>query len=375
MSGKSATTLSVPADFFAPVAEVFPAYGIVDLAPALESAEFKQHLATYDRWVAEGHHGAMEYLKRGRDRRADPRLVFPETRSILCILEPYAKAPLGETSPLVGPRYARYLRGADYHERIASRLEGALERVRGTSDPQLRWKVCVDTSAVLERAWAQLSGLGWVGKNSLLIHPQLGSYVFVGVALLNREFGVGPQLLPDYCGRCERCLTACPTSAITREKTVLSRQCIAYWTLEKRGELEFAPASQSQMGNWVAGCDICQEVCPFNTKPVKQDVTPAEAQPLRTYLEHLRETETDYRARVRDSSLSRVKPVQFKRNVLLALENSLNALGDSEWALTDLPSELLDALADFSRFYPDLTELTERCREKLIARLAKCGES
>jgi len=349
----------------------------VDLVPALESQEFKQHISAYDRWLENGHHGAMEYLKRGRDRRADPRLLFPDAQSVLCILEPYAKAPLGETSSRIGPRYARYLRGVDYHERIAKRFDEALQKVRDRWDPNLKWKVCVDTSAVLERAWAQLCGLGWVGKNTLLIHPKLGSYVFVGVAFLNRSFGVGPQLLPDYCGNCDRCLTACPTSAITREKTVLSRQCIAYWTLEKRGELDFAPATQSQMGNWVAGCDICQEVCPFNIKPAKQESKSEMDIGLRTFLEHLRETEEDYRTRVRNSSLSRVKPGQFKRNLVLTLENSIET-GEGQWPLVDSPAEIISALDALVGIYPDLDPHILRCREKANSRIPshhpKCGQ-
>ncbi|NDD91375.1 tRNA epoxyqueuosine(34) reductase QueG [bacterium] len=290
--------------------------------------EYQDHLRRYDDWIDRGNAAEMHYLVRGRERRRDPRLVFPEAHSVFCVLLPYRKLPAGQTDPKKGPRYARYLDGEDYHDRISARLEAALEKVaRQNPHLPLRWKVCVDTSAVLERSWAALSGLGWIGKNTLLIHPKHGSYTFIGVVLLNQELGQSPRSLPDYCGNCSRCLQSCPTQALEESRSLNSRKCISYWTLEKRGELALSDADKSAIGTWVAGCDLCQEACPFNTKPVRASLEGG-SQPLTgaiatdSWEALLVEDENQYRERVARSALSRVKPEMFKRNLMIARENA-----------------------------------------------------
>lgn len=314
-------------------AEGFPLAGALDLDLAAEA--LAPHVERYDRWIAQGNAGAMQYLERGRDRRADPRLVFPKAESVLCVAIPYPRRPGGAPSPGEGPRYARYIHGRDYHEEIAERLERAMRRAAETApELGLEWKVCVDTSAVLERSWAALAGLGWIGKNTLLIHPRLGSYLFLGEALINRKTGHGPSPLPDYCGSCTRCLRACPTGAIREPHWVDSNRCISYWTLEKRGELELPEADRRAIGPWIAGCDLCQEACPFNFKPVKQELAspafPAAsfgAEQVAEWEALLREDLAEYRARVSASALSRVKPAQFSRNLAIALANAALELG------------------------------------------------
>jgi epoxyqueuosine reductase len=316
--------------------EGFPLAGALDLdlaAPAMTS-----HIERYDQWLQARRQGAMQYLERGRDRRADPRIVLPGAQSILCVAIPYPKRPGGAPTPDQGPRYARYIHGRDYHEEIAGRLELVMQNValRWTAaapgNQPLKWKVCVDTSAVLERSWAALAGLGWIGKNTLLIHPQLGSYLFLGEVLINHPTGQGPQPLPDYCGNCTRCLKACPTQAITETQGVDSNRCISYWTLEKRGALELPELDKKAIGPWVAGCDICQEVCPFNFKPVKAELalpgleSKHSAEYLKDWEALLIEDTAAYKARIADSALNRVKPAQFSRNLAVALGNSLSEL-------------------------------------------------
>jgi epoxyqueuosine reductase len=282
------------------------------------------HVARYDQWLADGRAGAMQYLERGRDRRADPRVVFPDARSVLCVALPYPKRPGGAPEPGAGPRYARYIHGRDYHEDIAERLERAMSEAAARSiGSELKWKVCVDTSAVLERSWATLAGLGWIGKNTLLIHPKLGSYFFLGVVLINQETGQGPRPLPDYCGHCTRCLDGCPTRAITEPRNLDSRRCISYWTLEKRGALELDESDKRAVGPWIAGCDICQEVCPFNRKPVQAEAAMSSpAQQLSEWEALLRETPDQYKTRIKNSALGRVKPTQFSRNLAITLANA-----------------------------------------------------
>ncbi len=289
--------------------EGFPAAGIVDVVAVRD--EYARHASRYGSWIADGKHGEMGYLSRGLDRRMNPDLVFPGVKSVLAVLRPYSPHPVGDERL----RYARYLNGPDYHEVMQEALGRSMERWKAESEygAGLEYKICVDTSAVLERTWAVLAGLGWIGKNTLLIHPQLGSYVFIGVVFLNREFGFRPEPVKDYCGPCERCLKACPVGALT-DHDLDSRKCISYLTLEKRGPFE----KQVDLHGYVAGCDLCQEVCPYNTKPVRR----TEPAPLSSHLvldeaALVLESEDGYRSRIRGSSLSRVKFPDFKRNLAL----------------------------------------------------------
>jgi epoxyqueuosine reductase len=289
--------------------EGFPVSGLVDVSAVRE--EYSLHSSRYAQWIADGKHGEMGYLLRGLDRRLNPELVFPGVKSVLAVLRPYSPHPVGDGNL----RYARYLNGPDYHETIQSSLDRAMKAWkadRGWGD-EFQYKVCVDTSAVLERTWAVLAGLGWIGKNTLLIHPQLGSYVFIGVVFLNREFGFLPEPMKDYCGPCERCLKSCPVGALS-DHDLDSRKCISYLTLERRGPFEQAP----ELHGYVAGCDLCQEVCPYNTKAVRRTPILDPAPHLVLDPERLeRETESEYRDRIRGTALARVKFPDFKRNLAI----------------------------------------------------------
>jgi epoxyqueuosine reductase len=339
--------------------EGFPLAGSVDFDLAFgDSAHaprgpnfFQEPIQQFDDWIAAGFSGSMDYLARGRNRRADPRLVFPPAQSIFCVAIPYPRRAAGAKSSAEGPRYSRYLQGGDYHVVIAEKLERVMQAVKsrwnGTptsmlpaaftpSSPvepaELSWKICVDTSAVLEKSWAALAGLGWIGKNTLLIHPKLGSYLFLGEVLINQKTGRSPAPLPNYCGNCTRCLDACPTQAFQKPHQLDSNRCISYWTLEKRGELPMTQLDRKKIGSWVAGCDVCQEVCPFNLKPVKQEellrsLLPEDAAlsasrnatALNTWAALLEESPDEYKARVKNSAMKRIKPAQFSRNLAVAL--------------------------------------------------------
>lgn len=315
--------------------EGFPLAGIVDLE--LAQTELSSAVRRYDAWLDAGCAGAMSYLVRGRDRRAEPRLLLPSVQSVLCVAEPYSALPAGALSPRDGIRYARYVRGENYHARIARRLEKAIARVG--SDPalaadrenRLEWRVCVDTGAVLERAWAATAGLGWIGKNTLLIHPRHGSYLLLGVALLSWKSGRGPSPVPDYCGNCSRCLRACPTSAFIEPRVLDANRCISYWTLEKRGELALPESDRAKLAPWAAGCDLCQEACPFNTKPARtaartESASSEDLSHLHGWEEVLRESLGEYQARAANSALDYLKPVQWSRNLAVALAGVASSL-------------------------------------------------
>lgn len=304
----------------------FPVSGVLDL----DSVDLQPAIQTYDRWLSKGHAGEMQYLVRGRDRRANPKLVFPETESILAVALPYPSQPAGSLDPEKGVRYARYLRGEDYHEKIPKMLESVLLKVRDTSlfGESLRWKICVDSSALFERFWAANAGLGWIGKNSMLIHPQLGSYLLLGFALLNQRVHHGPTLLKDFCGSCTRCLGGCPTGALLENRELNSNRCISYWTLEKRGPLEITEEQKNKIGNWVAGCDLCQEVCPFNSKVTKKPFqSPSEPMQeldctlVNDWASVFTEDEALYKQRTKLTALERIKYPDFQRNLKIAQSN------------------------------------------------------
>jgi epoxyqueuosine reductase len=279
----------------------FPLVGAVDyedISPIYES-----HGERYQSWIDRTFHGEMSYLARGLERRLNPKLVFPKLQSAIVVARPYSVQPVGNEKI----RYARYLNGVDYHESMKQDLESVF------AESGMEYKVCVDTSAVLERTWAVLAGLGWIGKNTLLINPQLGSYLFLGVVFTDQKFHQPLQLLKDYCGNCEKCMKGCPTGAIVSAHDLDARKCISYLTLEKRGEWQ----ESVNTSGFLAGCDLCQEVCPYNTKAVRY----SENTGVQPYLELdfdklLSETEAEYKKRIEGTALSRIKFQDFKRNLM-----------------------------------------------------------
>lgn len=294
------------------LAEGFFAVGAFDFS--LVESELRFHREQYQKWIAAGYHGSMAYLERGLERRFNPELVMPGAVSAVVVAQAYDPRPVEKDSI----RYARYLNGPDYHVAIPEKLERVFKTI-----PEVKSKICVDTSAVLERAFGAIAGLGWIGKNTLLIHPQHGSYFFIGVVLTNAHTFRGSDLLKDYCGNCERCLNACPTQAFPAPHVLDSKKCISYLTLEHRGPVEPSP----QTDGYLAGCDRCQEVCPFNTKSVRiadevwGDFTVNASIELNQEL-LAQETEEAYRMRVRSSSLKRVKYADSRRNLAWTLQRS-----------------------------------------------------
>jgi len=298
----------------------FPLVGAVDLALARDA--FLAHGERYAEWIGQGFHGEMGYLERGMTRRLDPTLVFPAAKSVIVCAIPYRRHSETSRVDTSAPRYARYLQGPDYHKRLPEMLEGALKEWGVPA----KWKICVDTSAVLERSWAALAGIGWIGKNTLLINPKLGSYLFLATILLDRETGLGPNPLPNYCGNCSACLEGCPTSAFVKPGTLDARKCISYLTLEKRGDWSgIDETTKKKMGTWIAGCDLCQEVCPYNQKPARLDETwpedPRDSALIAEWDHLVGEDEATYRKRVRTSALSRVKYPEMRRNLENARAN------------------------------------------------------
>ena len=214
------------------------------------------------RWLADGHAGTMTYLHRQAEKRKDPRRIFPGATSAVVTLTNYfhGSADPGPAARGSG-RVAQYAWSSDYHVVLGKRLEQLAAEIRLLA-PGSKTRCYVDAGPVPERELAQLAGLGWIGKNMMLIHPEIGSFTFIGVVLT--DAGLEPDLPfeADRCGTCRRCLDACPTQAFVGPRDLDARACISYLTIEHRGA--FTATQASQVGEWLFGCDVCQDVCPWN---------------------------------------------------------------------------------------------------------------
>ncbi|MFO3797403.1 MAG: tRNA epoxyqueuosine(34) reductase QueG, partial [Anaerolineales bacterium] len=216
------------------------------------------HFEAFLRWLEAGRHGEMAYLAmpRSLERRADPRRILPECRSIIVLAMRYP-ASRPPATPTCG-QIASYAWGKDYHLVIEERLQALTEFIIAQIGHAVPYRYYTDTGPLLERDLAQRAGLGWIGKNGCLINPRYGSYFLLAEILLGLELAPDPPFPTDHCGHCTRCIQACPTHCILPDRTIDARRCLSYLTIENKGEIpeELRP----QIGNWIFGCDICQEV-------------------------------------------------------------------------------------------------------------------
>jgi len=212
-------------------------------------------------WLAEGMNGEMGYMERNLEKRLDPRILVPNSKSVISVLISYY--PGSPKISTESPKISRYALSHDYHDVIKDKLHLLLELIQKEFG-QVEGRVFVDSAPVLEKAWAVRAGLGWIGKNSLLINSKLGSYVFIGELIVNLEIESTPSQIRNYCGTCTRCVDACPTGAIVSPSVIDSRKCISYLTIEKKSAL--TDDEVKMLNGWCFGCDICQEVCPWNSK-------------------------------------------------------------------------------------------------------------
>jgi epoxyqueuosine reductase len=286
-----------------------------------------QHLETYLSWLNAGLHGEMAYLdtERARRGRADPRALLPACRSILVLGMCYDKpAPPARRKTSSSGRVAAYAWGDDYHETLPELLEalvGSLEAQVGHPIAHLSY---TDTGPVLERDLAQRAGLGWIGKNTCLIHPRLGSYFFLAEILLDVDLKPDDPFKSDHCGTCTRCIEACPTDCILPNRTLDARRCISYLTIELKGPI---PASlRDSLGDWIFGCDICQQACPWNLRFASQHGNAAFAprpQVASPYLsEELTLSAQDFNRKFKNSPVKRSKRRGYLRNAAVASGNS-----------------------------------------------------
>lgn len=222
----------------------------------IASAEAPPNYTRYLAWLKANMHGEMAYLERHAELRAKPDNLLPGAKSLLMVGLNYARPPAEGD----GARIATYALGRDYHKVVRSRLK-RIGKLLEEWEPGAQWRVCVDSAPLLERDYAMAAGLGWYGKNTCLINTERGSLFLLGCLLTTLDLPPDPPAVGG-CGTCTACLDTCPTGAIVEPFRLDARRCISYLTIEKRGEVD--PALQPMMGDWLFGCDVCQDVCPFN---------------------------------------------------------------------------------------------------------------
>lgn len=334
----------------------FDRAGVAELGPL-------EHGPALLSWLARGDQAGMGWMERRVEERLDPSRIFPGARSVLCVAFQYhpQEAEGEEPAGDLWPRVARYARGLDYHDVMGKRLKALAARVR-EAFPGCETRPYIDTGPVLERELAARSGLGAVGKNTLLLHRRVGSWFLLGELFLSLELAPDAPL-SDLCGRCTRCLTACPTGALAEPYRLDSNRCISYWTIEHRGSLP--DAAREMVGDWVFGCDVCQEACPYNRRLEGADHPEMRLPPERAELDLARLLllpRDEYVERFRGSPMKRAKLEGLQRNAAVAMGNRreeryagplAQALAEGEplvrahaaWALGRIgTAEALDAL-------------------------------
>jgi epoxyqueuosine reductase len=310
----------------------FDLVGIASAEPSQWSRYFRQ-------WLDGGQAGEMGYLGRRFEERIAPAAYVPCARSVICVainyyvplsgaypLSPWETRsphpntlPEGEGEKIHHGRIARYALGDDYHELIKSRLHRLADWIRETV-PNAITRACVDTAPVMEKELAMRSGIGWLGKNVCLINPRIGSWLLLGEIVTTLELPPD-EAATDHCGTCTCCIDACPTGAITAPYQLDARRCISYLTIEHRGAID--EPLRTQMGDWLYGCDVCQEVCPHNSKaPATTDQALQPRFPGTLDVDQvLSWTEQQYRDTLRGSAMKRVKLPVLQRNARIVLEN------------------------------------------------------
>lgn len=304
----------------------FDTVGITDLAPP-------PHADSLARWLEAGMDGTMAYMRRQASRRIEPATIALGTHCAVIVTKNHYQA---DPHPHPGTgRVAKYARGLDYHRALEPALRALADHLRALGAQIARWYV--DHGPVPERELAQRAGLGWIGKNTMLIDPHRGSHLFLASVLTDLDLALDDPFEADRCGSCVRCLEACPTGAFPDARVLDSRRCISYLTIEHRGEID--PALQHLMEDWVFGCDICQDVCPWNVKFATEDRGELlENDPTMASLD-LRELATisdeGFDRRYGHTALERTGAVGIRRNATIAMHNT--STEEAPWPTSRTP--------------------------------------
>jgi epoxyqueuosine reductase len=291
-------------------------FDLVGIAPVktLPEAEF------YPKWLELGYAGEMRYLERQKPARMDPRSILRDARSVVVCAVNYNTAKPLTTYDRMRAWVSRYAWGDDYHETLKARLEALAHWIENQSPTRTR--TYVDTGPLIERVFAKYAGIGWFGKNTCIIHEKTGSWLFLGCVITDAEFAYDAPV-PDRCGTCTRCLEACPTGAILQPYVLDSRKCISYTTIELRGDIP--EDDRKGIGHHLFGCDICQDVCPWNRRAPQSSDSAFEPKPDLFWpdLERLLElNDEQWRELIRGTAMKRAKVKGLLRNLMVVAGNS-----------------------------------------------------
>lgn len=282
----------------------------------------------FESWIKKGYFGEMAYLEKGLQKRKNPATILNKAKSIICCALNYYTLPKTVASPEMG-QFSRYTWGRDYHQVMTHKLKELDQFIHTQIDPKSQTKIYADTGPILEKSFAQKAGLGWIGKNTCLINPRYGSWLFLGEILTDLELNIDLPI-SDQCGTCTQCLEACPTKALKEARVLDARNCISYLTLEHRGKIPVE--KRTSLKNQVAGCDLCQEACPKNQKSIPtqtEDFLPIDflnqRDPGSIPLQKLIQMDKhDFKKNFSETSLQRLNHERFERNIIIAIGNSGN---------------------------------------------------
>ncbi|HEX9929629.1 MAG TPA: tRNA epoxyqueuosine(34) reductase QueG [Pyrinomonadaceae bacterium] len=277
-----------------------------------------------ENWLERGFHAEMRWMEREPEKRADPQHLLENAKSVISVALNYFTPHKHDQSPENG-KVSRYAWGDDYHDVLKEKLRELSNFIREIC-PTINMKICVDTAPVMDKAWAQRAGLGWIGKHSNLITREYGSWVFLGEILLDIELEYDAPETQDFCGSCTACLDACPTNAIVEPRVIDSNRCISYQTIELRDE-RLSDEIAENLNGWLYGCDICQDVCPWNrfekpTEEIRFEPRENNVSPDLNEIANL--AHENYVERFRRSAMKRAKLAGLQRNARTLLSKAKN---------------------------------------------------
>ena len=272
-------------------------------------------------WLNQGRHGTMDWMARNFEKRVDPRELVEGAKSVISVIQNYY-IPITHSEDGAAGKISRYAWGDDYHDVLKEKLYALFNWIQSNIG-EVGGRAFVDSAPVLDKVWAQRSGLGWIGKHTNLINQRIGSYFFIGELIIDLDLEPdGP--VPDHCGTCTRCIDACPTDAIYQPYAVDANRCISYLTIEHR-EDDIPITLQARLENWIFGCDICQDVCPWNKfkRPTKEPRYAPRDGMVDTRIEEWVELDLEaFRKKFRKNPVKRTKYEGFMRNVRMVQENT-----------------------------------------------------
>ncbi len=294
-------------------------FDAVGIAKVPGSSRIKLRTEALERWLEAGHQAKMGWMS--AKRRKNIETLLDGVQSVLAVgLNYFVDVEKRPKDLLI----ARYGWGKDYHKLIEKKLKNVAKFLENEK-PNTKWKICVDSSALLDKAWAEEAGIGWIGKNSNLINSKIGSWMVLG-HLLSTENLIADEPAESICGKCQKCMEACPTNAIQEPFVVNSNKCLAYHTIENREKIIPEEISK-KMGNWIAGCDICQEVCPWNQKKIpsskESDFQPSQWILNLNQKEALSWSDLEWKEKLSGSALKRIKPWMWRRNINSIIKKSI----------------------------------------------------